>query len=126
MVHSTILKIPGIVDLIQRYNETTGSIDENPGQAMGVHSSSELASSLFDKARYYQTQASGPRLAQAPVAYSRPGLPGIRSMKNLERAQQVVAERKLKAEELKYHDTGIHITAFLWESSDNKIVQVSF
>jgi len=68
-------------------------------------------------------QASGPCLAQTPIAYAQKGLVGLKSW-NLDIAAQVKAERKAKNDEAKLLDTGICIMAGLWQESKNKIEQV--
>ncbi|KAF8168900.1 hypothetical protein BJ912DRAFT_862426, partial [Pholiota molesta] len=89
----------------------------------GFRTSSNLVDTIISSARVYQAQASGSRLAQAPIAYARTGLNGIKT-RNLDIAAQVTAERKAKSEETKHLDTGIRITAGLWESHKNKISQI--
>jgi hypothetical protein len=113
--------LPGVLGLIQEGGDLEATLS-NTGPCMN-NGTSDLTDSIMSSARMFQTQASGSRLAKAPIAYARSGLTGIRT-RNLDIAAQVTAERKAKSEETKHLDMGIRITAGLWESHKNKISQV--
>lgn len=119
----SLIAIPGVLDLIESDEGNNGSSRNKEKPASRGTNTQTVASSLIESARTYQTQASGSRLAQTPIAYAQKGLAGLKS-RNLDIAAQVKAERKAKNDEAKLLDTGIRITAGLWQESKNKIEQV--
>lgn len=79
----------------------------------GTVSLTERASAIISSAQGYQAQASDPRLNKPSTARGVEG--GLNKLKNLSKAQTVVAERKAKREEANLVGTGIKVGATLWK-----------
>jgi len=122
-VHTSIIAIAGVLELIESDEADGGNSQNVEKPASPSMNTQGAASSIIESARIYQTQASGSRLAQTPIAYAQKGLAGLKP-RNLDIAARVKAEWKIKGEEAKLLDVGIRITASLWQESENKIEQV--
>ncbi|KAF8812039.1 hypothetical protein BYT27DRAFT_7208000 [Phlegmacium glaucopus] len=119
----SIIAIPGVLELIESDEGSSGNSQAIEKQVTPGMNTQGTASSIIESAHIYQTQASGSRLAQTPIAYSQKGLAGLKS-RNLDIAARIKAERKVKSEEAKLLDVGIRVTASLWQESGNKIEQI--
>lgn len=116
-VHTSILGLAGVAELVQpSQGGSTAPMSETFTQA----TISTMAERVINSARAFQPEASGPRFAQPPEINARAGL----SLKNLGKAAQVKLERKQKTQEAKLLDSGIRVSATLWQSNNNKITQV--
>jgi hypothetical protein len=76
----------------------------------------DITSAILDRAKVHQSQASKPRLHNTvrTAGSIRSSSTSISNVKNLDKANSVVAERKKKAEEAKLTEVGIRIAATLW------------
>ena len=76
----------------------------------------DITSAILDRAKVYPSQASKPRLHNTvrTAGSIRSSSTSISNVKNLDKANKVVAERKKKAEEAKLTEAGIRIAATLW------------
>ncbi|KIM49865.1 hypothetical protein M413DRAFT_408231 [Hebeloma cylindrosporum] len=117
-VHTSILGLAGVAELV-RPSQGHGAALMSEGLTQSEHSS--MAERVIDSARAFQPEASGPRFAHPAEINAQAGL----SLKNLGRATQVKLERKQKTQEAKLLDTGIRVSATLWQSNNNKIAQIS-
>lgn len=130
-IHASLSTLPGVFELLREDDDRDHDNDPRvdframPARTDLAHGATSSASfSIIESARVYQTQASGSRLAQAPATYhAHKGLGHLKT-RNLDAAAKVKAERKFKYDEAKLLDSGIRITASLWESYKNKIGQV--
>jgi len=120
-VHTSILGLAGVAELVRRSRDDSTAPALMPAAFTPAVASSTVAERVINSARAFQPEASGPRFAH-PVE------PNVRaghlSLKNLGRAAQVKSEQKKKTQEAKLLDTGIRVSASLWQSSNNKITQV--
>ncbi|EDQ99971.1 uncharacterized protein LACBIDRAFT_334558 [Laccaria bicolor S238N-H82] len=91
-IPTTILRIQGVTPLLLEQNATDMGGTFRQG---------------------YQAQASDPRLNKPSTAHGVEG--GLNKLKNLSKAQTVVAERKAKREEANLVGTGIKVGATLWK-----------
>ncbi|KAF8182020.1 kinase-like domain-containing protein [Pholiota molesta] len=85
--------LPGVLGLIQEGGDLEATL-LNTGPRMN-NGTSDLTDSIMSSARMFQTQASGSRLAKAPIAYARSGLTGIRT-RNLDIAAQIKEFTKIE------------------------------
>ena len=76
----------------------------------------DITSTILDCAKVHQSQASKPRLHNTvrTAGSIHSSLTSISNVKNLDKANSMVAERKKKAEEAKLTEVGIRIAATLW------------
>lgn len=108
----SILSIPGIAALLFE------------GMGIGL---TEEASAVIVSAQQFQAKASDPRLNKPITARGADG--GLNKFKNLGKANQIVAERKAKRDEVNLVGigNGIRVSATLWSIGEghSKMSQVS-
>jgi hypothetical protein len=102
----------------------------------GFRQQSALASAILERSQDYCSQASDSRLhnkvqtigssSNREHESSSSGSTSGFNLKNLGKANRIVAERKKKLEESKLNDTGIRIAGMLWHLEKNKLTQVNF
>jgi len=103
-IPTSILRIQGVAPLL---------LEKNVADMGGDVSLTERASAIISSAQVYQAQASDPRLNKPSTARGVEG--GLNKLKNLGKAQTVVAERKAKRDEANLVGTGIKVGATLWK-----------